>query len=672
MAKQPGKQEEMEARDTTILGAPAQAERGIDAKFDDPGQPIEVEQLQNILPTILTDADNYKKKFTAEMLRDYNQYHGLIDDRDKQPWQSRVHIPKARTAVDISSARIVNALWANDDFFDVFPYTKMDDNLVEVAKKIVKWQFWKRGIREGLRTSIKDALICGFGPLKVTFEAIAEPVMGLKDGSMQETGVKLRRGLRVDPISPMDFWLDPTGRNRFVIHRTKRTLSDLWSMAQPTVDPTTGEQIPPVYDPNVVRELTAGQVDPEKEVQNSLVKRDTPYLASDMALEVYEYWGDIYDPKNGVVLYRNVVCTWVGSGKVRIIRPPQKNPFWHQMAPFIVVSPGLAPHELYGWGLIRSVTLIQDGINQMFNLMMDKAKLQVPQVIVYPSALKNGAQEMEGDVIAFKPGKIWQGRDPEAPPIAPVQGFEPISQQDVELFQILNQIYDTSTGVNEFATGTSNTTHRKTRQEVELRSGATEQIFNDSAQHIEENALSPLIKMVYLLTVQFEDKYEDMSLLRMFGDSERSMQILQMVKAMTPDMRWEAMFLDAEFRVTGVSLAITRQDRLERINGFIQSLSVDPMMALLIDRVELLREWIKDFDFPRDIVMPIGEALVQAAQMMELQNMMMQMGLMPSGGGNPTNASRAQGADAKESAAPEEEKSNREAQGGGPSQPPMQ
>lgn len=659
MARQPGKQEEQEARDTAIIGEEAQPVAGIDAKFDYPGSNPTPENLQNILATILEDADRYRRKFTSEILRDYNQYHGLIDDKDKMPWQSRVHVPKARTAVDIASARIVSALWSNDDFFDIFPYTKRDDNLVDTAKKIVKWQFWKRGVREGLRTAIKNALICGFGPLKVTFENKAEPAADLQ--SQSQTGVKLKRGLRVDPIIPTDFWVDPTGRNRFVIHRTKRTLSDLWSLAQPTVDPATGMQIPPVYDPTVVAELTPGMQDVEREVQSSLIRRDTPYLASDQALDVYEYWGDIYDPKNGIVLYRNVVCTWVGKGKVRIIRKPQKNPFWHGMAPFIVVSPGLAPHELYGWGLIRSVTLVQDGVNQIFNLMMDKAKLQVPNVVIYPGHIKNAAEEFQGDTVPFKPGKIWQGKDPANPPIQAVEGFQNITSQDVELFQILNQIYDTATGVNEFATGTQTSTNRKTRTEVEIRAGATQAVFNDSAQHIEENSLSDLIKMVYLLTLQFADQYTQDSLVRMFGDSERSMSILMGIQSMTPEQRWQELFLDAEFRVTGVSLSITRNDRLQRINGFIQSISIDPTFAMLIDKVELLREWVKDFDFPRDIVMPIGEALLQASQMMQMQQMMAAMGMMPPGGQNKTNTARAGQSEAEGNQDPAEAQ-NREAQ----------
>jgi hypothetical protein len=634
----------MEARDTSIIGEPATQVAGIDAKFDYPGTPVLTDQLANILSTILTDADVYKKRFTAEILRDYNQYNGLLDDRDKMAWQSRMNVPKARTAVDISTARTVAALWSNDDFFDIYPYTKQDDALVEVAKKIVKWQFWKRGIRESVRTSIKDAMICGFGVMKVTFEAIAEIVSELQSGAPQES-LRIRRGLRIDPILPTDFWIDHTGRNRFVIQRTKRTLSDLWAMAQPSIDPTTGMEVPPVYDPEVVKEITPGMSDQERESQASLIRRDTPHLAADQAVDVYEYWGDIYDPKNGVVLYKNVVCTFVGKGKTRIIRAPQKNPFKHGMAPFIVITPGLAPHQLYGWGLIRSVTLVQDGINKIFNLMMDKAALAVPQTIVYQNALKNPAQDFEGDVIKFAPGKVWVGKDPERPPVEIVEMSKGVEQSDVELFQILNQIYDTATGVNEFATGTQTSTNRKTRTEVEIRAGATQQIFNDVAQHIEENALSPLIKMVYLLTVQFEDQYQDTSLVRMFGDSEESLGILMSLQAMDPDSRWAAMFLDAEFRVNGVSLSITRQDRLNRITGFIQSLSVDPTMGMIIDKVELMREWVKDYDFPRDIVLPLGEALVQAAQMAQLQMMMQQMGLMPAGA-NKNNQAAANKAEA--------------------------
>ena len=198
-------------------------------------------------------------------------------------------------------------------------------------------------------------------------------------------------------------------------------------------------------------------------------------------------------------------------------------------------------------------------MNRAFNIIMDKMMLQVPTVQAYPSSLRDPS-ELGQDNQKFYPGKTWLGRDPEKPIFVPVDGFQPPTNEDFAVYDRLISSYDQSTGVNEFATGTPQTDNRKTKEEVEQRASATQQVFNDAAQQIEASGLSPLIKMIYFLMVQFEQNYNDPNLVRMFG--EQQVPIIQQLMTMTPEQRWQAMYLDAEFRVTGVSLAITRNDRI--------------------------------------------------------------------------------------------------------------
>ena len=647
MAQQPGKYEEMEARDTTITGPVSQQEGGLNATSPaSPPQQLDNYALAAVLSTILEDADRYRRKFMAEILRDYTQYNGQLDDQDKAEWQSRLHIPLAKQSVDVSTSRTMDALFSNQDFFMVNPYCRVDDAKIDLAKKVVQWQFWKSNLREGIRVAIKHANICGIGPLKVTFEQNAVKVVKEVMPGQYAESVELRKGIRADPVLPPDFWMDPTGRNRFVIHRSKRTLSDIWAMATPQSDPMTGESIDPVYDMEQVQGLRPGQIDQERDVQTSLIRRDTPYLSSDMAVDVYEYWGDIYDPRTGVVLYRNVVCTFVGKGKTTVIRMPQANPFRHGMAPFIVFSPGLSPGQIYGWGLLRAQSLISDAVDRTFNVMMDKLMLQVPTMVVYPTALKN-PEEFLGDKPTLKPGKMFQGKDPERPPFSAVEGFQPVSAQDLEMFDRLVSLYQMGTGVNEFATGTPQTNNRKTKEEVQARTQATAQIFNDAAQHIEENALSPLVKMVYMLTVQFEDQYDDYNLMRMFGDSPEAQQVLIALKQLPAEARWQQMFLDAEFRVTGISNEISRQQDIMNLTGFLQSIAADPTFGALIDKVELMRTWVKVYKQPQSLVLPMDKALLQAENMAIIGMVMQQYGMMPQGT-NPHNATQKNAASASQ------------------------
>lgn len=640
---QPGELKPSEATDTTSIGPPKTPERGTGATFDYPGTPLSNDKIVKILATILEDADRYRRKFVAEWLKGYSQYNGLIEDQTKAEWQNRIHVPLPKQAVDIATARVVDSMFSSEDFFDIYSYTRGDDQRVDTAKNMIKWQLWKSNFREPIATSMKDAFISGFGVCKVTYREELKPTtivewipnppqvipsqdptqppqqidMGGKHQFKQT--MKLDKGISFEPGIPTDYWLDHTGRNRFIIQRTKRSVSDLWALSVNQTDPETGQVvIQAVYDPNEVKKIKSGMSDSEREVQSALVRRDTPHLADDQGIDVYEYWGDIYDPTNGAVLFRNVVATFVD--KRFLIRAPQANPYRHGMAPFITFQTSLAPHQIYGYGLLTSPSLIADAIDRVCNIILDKNLLNVPAIVAYPTALRN-PEEMLADRPKWTPGKVWLGKDPERPPFTPVQGFPEASEVDLQLLDRLTAMYQSATGVNEFSTGTPQSNNRKTKEEVQQRVQATTQVFNDAAQHIEQFSLSPLVKMVYYLMIQFETEYDDENLLRMFPDPMQQ-QLIMSLKQMDAETRWKMLFLDAEFRVTGISLAITRNDRLQRLQGFLQSVVGNPLLAPWIDYSEVLRQMARLSDIPPQIILPPAMAMIQAQQQAQIQQMM--------------------------------------------------
>lgn len=634
---------EQEAPDVTVQGPPAVAVRGLQATQNFDGVPASPADLERMFATILEDADRYRQRFVPEWLKAYMQYNGELQEDGKLPWQSRINIPKPKQAVDLSAARVMDSLFSNEDFFDILPFVSTDDVKTDTAKKLVKWQLWKSNFREPIATSIKDAFICGFGPLKVTYEETTRPVTTIaKDpatGTLSFQSIEEKKNrLRMDPVIPTDFWLDPTGRNRFVIHRVRRSISDLWNLAKDVTDPTTGLILrPAVYDKVKVDEVKPGDNDPERDAQDATIKRDTPFLSMERGVDVYEYWGDLYDPATGAVLYKNIVATFVN--KKTMIRAPQANPFRHGNSPFIIFQPSQAPHQMYGYGLLTAGSRIHDGLNRSWNIIMDKMLLQVPTVQAYPSSLRNPS-DLGQDNEKFYPGRTWLGRDPEKPIFVPVAGFQPPSQEDFNVTNMLGSFYDQSTGVNEFATGTPQSDNRKTKEEVQARTGATQQVFNDAAQHIELTGLSPLIKMVYYLMVQFETNFDDPNLLQMFGEQQQP--IVQTLASLSPEERWQALFLDAEFRVTGVSLAITRQDRIQRLMNWKQIVSADPGMNAQTNRKEEYRWWLKLFDLPQQFQLDPQQMAVQAEeQMLLMQILGPTMGQPAPGGENGQNAGNA-------------------------------
>lgn len=652
--------------DSSVVGPVSVPEAGIAAKASYPGNFSELsdQKIASIFATLLSQADDYRKKFVAEWLKSYNQYNGVLDDANKAEWQSRLHVPKPRQAVDVSTARVMDALLQNEDFFDIVPYTREDDWKTYFAKRGIKWQLWKSEFREPLRTAIKNCFISGFGPMLVGYDerkVKVTKVMGQtpqagetpgmdggmlpvrlpQPGSVMETEV-LRRQIKFEALVPTDVWLDPTGRGRYVIRRVKRTISDLLKMSEDQLDEQGQLAIPAVYNKDAIARLGPGSKDPEREVQSALIDRGTPHLVNDPAVDVYEFWGDLIEPATGNVLFRNIVMTV--ANKTALIRAPQSNPYRHGKLPFIIFTPRLSPFQVYPQGLLIQAAGISDEIDRMLNVVIDKARLQVPTIQMFPGSLKN-QDDMGGDRPKFFPGKVWYGRDPEKPIFAPVEGFQPPSQQDFSLLQLLMSLYDQDVGVNEFATGNRQSQYRQTQDEVQAKAAATQQVFNDSAVHIEESALSPLLKMVYMLMIQYETEYDDPNLIRAFGDDPQALSFLMAIKEMAPEERWQLLYLDAEFRANALSLNATRQDKLMRMGSFLKFISQDPVLGMLVNRRDILRNSRLLFDQAPTIVLDQADAIIQAQEIAMLQQIM-----GPPQGQNAHNSAEQGAADASEAA----------------------
>lgn len=636
---QPASLESQYSRDVTLAGERAEPLRGTNATFNNDGDKAQLTPgyIAKIFQTHFEVADTYRRRFVPEWLKGFNQYHGDYEDRGKAPWQNNVHIPKPKQAVDTSAARIINAVFANnEDFFDISPFTRQQDLIVSFAKACIKWQLWKSDAREAVTTAVKDALICGNGPMKVYFDATITTTTGVDYGEPPEPTPFTRgqqqgqlkfvdfseviRRLRLEPVIPTDFWIDPSGRGEWVIQRVKRTLSDVWALARDQKDPQTGEVlIPAVYDPEQVSMLRVGHGDQRSNIEAAVIRRDTPHLHEDTAIELYEFWGDLKDPTTGAILFKNIVATF--AEKQWCIRYPTPNMFRHKMAPFIMFRPEEQPHQVYGYGLLQPSSRIHDAMVRHTNIVLDKLLLTVPCVEIDPLAARN-PEELMGDKVHYFPGKTFQRKSAERQIFYPVQGFEPPTEVDLMMLDKLSFFYDMGTAVNEFVTGQTVTTNRKTKEEVQARTQAAQTTFNSAAEFIENNALSPLLKMIYYLVIQFIDDYDDETLLKMFGDDPGARDFALSLKGLSDEERWKAMYLDAEFRVTGITNTITRQDRLNRIMGWLKSIQAYPQLMALVDLRGLQRFLMLNFDVPKELLLPQADALMQAIEQQQLQQLM--------------------------------------------------
>ncbi len=625
-----------DATDTVLQGPGVSPDYGRGATLTTPGIfQYDNRALCNMFNTIWESADRYRRPFEVEWMTAYGQYHGSIDDAGKAPWQSRAHVPISKRDVDTIAARIVAIMFSEEDWFGIEPTARYEDALVDIAKKLIIYQFHKGDFREPTETSLKDALICGNGPLKITYDRQVKPIMAsqfIEKTPLQLFGFQIPRGgehvmkrmmkainrIRFEAVIPTDFWLDPSGRNRFIIHRSKRHLSDLWKMTKPQMDDKGQVLVPAIYDAEEVAKIRPGARNRRLDQQASVIRREVPHSYDDMAIDIFEFWGDLYDPQNGVVIYPNVVATFADTQWC--LRRPEENPFWHQNVPFIHFRPMLNPHQVYGYGFLMQGSSLQSELDRLLQVMIDKAHISMPMVEADTTALRN-SEDLGGDHLKITPARIFQKKGVDRNIFTPVDlgRNAQVNEWEVALFNKVMECFTMTTGVNEFVSGQQQTTNRKTKAEVEVRVSASQQNFNDVGQYVEEHALSPLVKMVYLLTLQFEQTLTSPRVMKMFADDPQKMQLITSINAMPLPQRWDTLDLDAAFRVTGITLQVTRQQRLDRLMNFLKALSADPQMAMVVDKRTLLRLLIQYFNLDNNLVLPQSDAILQAFEAGMLQ-----------------------------------------------------
>jgi hypothetical protein len=578
--------------------------------------------------TTFTNCDRYRMPFEVEWMTAYAQYHGAVDEAGKAPWQSLAHVPISKRDVDTIAARIVSIMFSEEDWFGIEPEARYQDLIVDIAKKLIIWQFHRGDFKEPVETSIKDALICGNGPLKVTYDRQMKPTMAaelVEATPLQLFGFNIpRKGkhvmtrtmrainkIKFEPIIPTDFWLDFSGRNRFWIHRSKRHLSDLWKLTKPQVDKDGQVLVPAIYDAEEVGKIRPGSRNRRLDQQASVIRREVPHSYDDQTVDVMEFWGDFPDPTNGVTIYQNCVATFVDQQWC--IRRPEENPWWHQDSPFLMFRPMLNPHQIYGYGFLMQGAKLQSELDRLLQVMVDKAHLSLPMVEADSTAAKN-SEDFGGDHLKITPARIFQKKSVDRPIFTPVDlgRNAQVSEWEVELYRLIMESFTMTTGVNEFVTGQQQSTNRKTKAEVEVRVSASQQNFNDVGQYVEEHALSPLVKMVYQLTLQFEQTLASPNVMKMLSDNPQAQQLLQRINGMPLAQRWSILDLDASFRVTGITLQVTRQQRLDRLMNFLKALSADPQMAMVVDKRRLLRLLLLYFNLDSTLVLPQSDAILQA------------------------------------------------------------
>lgn len=649
---QPDRQGNDTPMDVTFAGARADADYGPGAEFNNANKRnLTREECEQAFSSLWDQAQRYRFPLETEWMTEYQQYHGHVDDPARSPWQSQAHVPKAAEAVDVAASRISQVMFSSEGWFGVVSDAKVQDRRVERARKLIdrRLKMNDGAAIDGLNQAVKNALICGNGPVKVHFAqqikrrfrskwVEREPIefLGVKMGGGGDFKAgyvdRAERVLRVEPIIPTDAWLDSTGLNRFMIVKHRRSLSDLWALARDQKGEDGKTVIrKAVYDPEVVKLIRPGARDARLDQLSGVIRREFPVSQGEQMIDVYELWGDLPDPRSGVTLYRNILMTIVD--RKWCVRMPEVNPFYHGESALLWIRARLQPNQIYGRGLIAHGIRLQTELDRMLRAFQDKTHLSISVMEVDTSAAKH-ADQFKGGHIEWYPGKLFQRKSgPDRKIFNRVEGPDPVNQYEVELFGVVRQLLNETYGVSEWSTGVEDSMdrRRRTKSEVQTRSSLAQQPFNEVAQYVERTGLTPFINRVYSLIAQFEDEWAAPDMLELFSNSPEDLQEIQLLGSLSPEERWERMQLKTQLRVSGVTLEVTRNQLLGRLNQFMAMMAADPLYQPLINREFIIRTYRLLSDLPPDVLVQGWDRIAQAMQ----AGMLMQLQGGPAAGGGP-------------------------------------
>jgi len=543
-----------------------------------------------------------RKPHEKEWNENFSVFNKEYDFSKKEKWQAKQPDPKLNNAVHALTFLIKRSLiQSGEDFFECIPYDKSLLNEVKMPsiKKIIASSLMKES--SGFVNSFVDALQSSFltSLLILKTYPIVDPE---KRGHI----------IKVDAVSPYNIWLDSTGRNRYVVHRSKVDLDVLKDAG-----PESG------YDKTAIDEIqgnfSTSNEDYRERKQRGEQTTNLPAYRCEATLD--EYWGDVWN-EDGKLVKRNITFT-VGNEK-SLVRRPIDNPMPDKEFPFIIGAPLRKAFSNYhqpmasnAAGFNRAMTdLINVGIDGNFFKNIPSFEIDIDQ-IVDPQEVKTG----------IFPGKAFKRYGNQSQPQSQMirQVLMQGSPADtIGLYKLFDSLSDNSMGTTEFVMGGERLGARPTATEVTRKTEQSASYLMMLAEGLEEQIIGPLIGKFWAQLCKYPP--DPMEYYNILPENE-AIFIINNGLEKTFGSRWH-------FKAKGMSAVLNRTQELMKLKNFFEMLKAFPEIAQRLDIDELLNRVILNFGWsPKEIVL----ALKAKENNAPLPNLGIPGGVMP-GGGNAMGA----------------------------------
>lgn len=597
-------------RDAKSGGSAPRSPKGKTKSFSSTPNPADVGSLGNTLripgltdpvrdPDSLTEpalreffsstflmADNSRRPRELVWHSCWDVYNGVYDWSSKAWWQSRANIPKVRSSVDRACSVFRKSLLRLRRFYQVQADTKRGKLKGQFTSALLDYWLDQENTLDELITAMKVGLITSTSVLKIWFQLVRDDVAEIveREETYQKYGIdigtktvrdvdfvtKTKGKYAARAVDPFNFWIVPKTNRFAAIERTYSTYDEICALAE--------EGVYSKDKLDEIKNMTGNQG--IKKTQEARRAQELPTFQDKYMreLELYHYWGDIYNT-DGRVVMPNAKFTLVN--KQILISPARPNPFYHKKSPYAVGSPYLVPFATYNRGMVEDVYEIAKSITELSNVIFDGAMYDALKSFAIDVDQLDDPSEADNGMY---PGKTWIRKGSMSPPnskLIETVDVGKIPTEAMNALSLFKAAFQEGTYVNEWVEGQGGKGDR-TLGEVNIKTQSALEGLDEAARNIETSLIEPFLDLSARTIYQF---HKDYSIPRLADEFPEAAAMLQ---DMSPKERYATMMGEFSFKARGLSVLIDQQQRIGEITNFLQLLAQIPGMIERLNPDELL------------------------------------------------------------------------------------
>lgn len=540
-------------------------------------------------PIVQISNNYYQEAWFAKRQRmldnsdNFNCYHLKQDYSHKRAGQSQEFLPKVFNAVEQITNFLKQGIINTEKWFDVGYANKKDADppgstpprfTAEEMQKLISREYEKGKMEEVIPDAAKLALLGSLMIFKVHPEKDILPsyFVDHSDGSprLKKRSRDVFR-IKTELLRQEDYYPDPTGRGLYEMQEMEIDWHDLKEAA---------ESNPGVYDMDEINSCYSWFDDLQRHKKSRETDQNVTYSNYRRIVKIREYWGTVLEQATGEVLYEN--CVWTVANNMFLIRSPQKNPFWHQMSPFVVKPLVRVPFSVWHKALIDAGTKLNRATNEIFNLMFDSAMMSTFGIKQLRPHWLDDPGEVEEGIQAGQTIKANSSCPPGEKVLEMVQsGGTP--QESQNMFNLVNQEMNATLLTSDLRQGILPPKDVKAT-EVQASNNTITGIFNGIVQTI-ESACNEVHFLNWALIAQFTNDLDSDEVAAILG-KERASQL----SGISPEERFASTVLGRNFNTFGMSALNNKINDFRKLTSILQTIATNPM---------LVQEFAKKYDFAK-------------------------------------------------------------------------